>query len=391
LHPYNFNTENFQLTMRLKGGCHMKRREFLAKLVRYGLTTGALSALPVERLLAQEFNPRLKVPIIDAHAHLPGYSWDEEHTFDAIRRAKLCAISMAVMGDDFSVTGTDSAHSAYIKALESIEIVRQWEAQKLIKIVRRPSDIPLQPNPAAPLAVILSIEAGDAIGTDLNRLNEFYRLGVRMITLVHGTVNRSGNNQIGNDMRRFSSNDPADGGLTDFGYQVVERMNRLGMVVDAAHASTQTLFDIASCTRAPIIDSHTSPCLPSMTSRGPSRLRLYEEMAAVVETGGVVCTWPCGFDGATFHRLTFADWVDEIKAFKSHFGIRFIGLGTDSGGGLPEYVDGWQDVSSVGLLQDAMRSGGLGLLEISAFMSLNFLRVFTRCHAVARVLGYWNT
>lgn len=365
----------------------MNRREFLAKLMRYGLSAGALSALPVERLFAQEFYPRLTLPIIDAHAHLPGYSWDEEHTFDAIRRAKLCAISMAVMGDNNSFAGADST---YIKAKESIGIVRQWEGQKLVKIVRRPSDIPLQPNPAGPIPVILSIEGGDAIGPDLERLNEFYGLGVRMITLVHGTTTQSGNNQIGNDMRQFSSSDSTDGGLTDFGFQVIHRMNRLGMVVDVAHASAQTLFDIASCTRAPIIDSHTSPFPPSVTWRPPSRLRLYDEMSAIVETGGVVCTWPNGFDGNSFDRLTFADWVEEIKAFKSHFGIRFIGLGTDSGGGLPGYVEGWESISSVRLLQDTMRSGGFGPMEISAFMSLNFLRVFTRCHVIAQVSNYLN-
>jgi microsomal dipeptidase-like Zn-dependent dipeptidase len=363
----------------------MNRREFLAKLVRYGLSAGALSALPVEQLFAQEFYPRLTVPIIDVHAHLPGYSWDEEHTFDAIRRAKLCAISMAVMGDNKTAVGADST---YVKAKEGIEFVRQWEAQKLIKIVRRPSDIPLQPVLTGPIPVILSIEGGDALGTDIERLNEFYNLGVRMITLVHGTVSQSGNNQIGNDMRQFSSSDSADGGMTDFGFQVVNRMNRLGMVIDVAHASTHTLFDVASCTRAPIIDSHTSPFPPNVTSRPPSRLRLYDEMAAIVETGGVVCTWPYGFDGNAFDRLTFADWVEEIKVFKSHFGIRYIGLGTDSGGGLPDYVDGWRDISSVRLLQDAMRSGGLGALEISTFMSFNFLRVFIRCHEIAHVLTY---
>lgn len=114
-------------------------------------------------------------------------------------------------------------------------------------------------------------------------------------------------------------------------------------------------------------------------------------MAAIVERGGVVCTWPYGFDGIQFDRLTFSDWVEEIKVFKSHFGIRHIGLGTDSGGGLPGFVDGWENISSVGLLQDAMRSGGFGTLEISAFMSLNFLRVFTRCHAVAQILSYFKT
>lgn len=364
----------------------MNRREFLAKLVRYGLSAGALSALPVERLFAQEFYPRLAVPIIDAHSHLPGYSWDEEHTFEAIRRAKLCALSMAVMGDNKTVVGADST---YIKAKEGIEFVRQWEAQKLIKIVRRPSDIPLQPVLTGPIPVILSIEGGDALGTDIERLDEFYGLGVRMITLVHGTSQVSGDNQIGNDMRQYSS-EGEDEGLSAFGYQVVRRMNRLGMVVDVAHASAQTLFDVASCTRAPIIDSHTSPFPPSVTWRPPSRLRIYNEIAAIVETGGVVCTWPYGFEGNGFDRLTFTDWVEEIKVFKSHFGIRFIGLGTDSGGGLPGYVSGWEDISSVWLLQDAMRLGGFGPLEISSFMSLNFLRVFTRCHAIAQVLNYLN-
>ena len=78
-----------------------------------------------------------------------------------------------------------------------------------------------------------------------------------MITLVHGRAAQdgSGDNQIGKDMRRHPS-DEDDGGLTDFGFQVVRRMNRLGMIVDVSHASTQTLLDVASCTRAPIVFSH---------------------------------------------------------------------------------------------------------------------------------------
>ena len=160
------------------------------------------------------------------------------------------------------------------------------------------------------------------------------KLGVRMITLVHGTITQSGDNAIDRDMRRYSSSDPNGGGLTDFGRQVVARMNRLGMVIDVAHASTQTLIDVASCTRAPIIDSHTSPMPPSITTRDAGgRLRLYDEMASIVETGGVVCTWPLAYDSSEFERLTFTDWIEEIKVFKAHFGMRQIGLGTDGGGG----------------------------------------------------------
>lgn len=92
--------------------------------------------------------------------------------------------------------------------------------------------------------------------------------------------------------------------------------------------------------------------------------------------------------GITVRQKT--DWVEEIRVFKSYFGMRHIGLGTDGGGGLPRKIEGWENISDVGLLSDAMRKGGFGTLEISAFMGLNFLRVFARCHAVRQVLNFLN-
>jgi membrane dipeptidase len=290
---------------------------------------------------------------------------------------------MAVIGDNKSAVGADST---YIKAKEGIETVRQWETEKLVKIVHRPSDIPLRPIGSGPIPVLLAIEGGDAIGTSLGRLNEFYSLGVRMITLVHGTVNQNGDNQIGKDMRRHPSN-VDDGGLSDFGYQVVRRMNRLGMIVDVSHASTQTLLDVASSTRAPIVDSHTSMLPPDVSIREAGRQRLYSEADAIVETGGVVCTYP--LNDPACGRVSLSDWVAEVEEFKSHFGIRHIGLGTDSGGGVPKIPE-WAGIGGVYDLMAAMRSGGLGPLEVCAFMGLNFLRVFTRVHAVGQVLSYLN-
>jgi microsomal dipeptidase-like Zn-dependent dipeptidase len=380
----------------------MNRREFLAKLMRYGISAGALSALPVEQLFAQEIDPRFTIPIIDPHAHLPGnYSLinhQVEYTWDVIQSAKLCATTMAVIGDDRSIENADLIWK-YNRAIEGLNKVLQWEDDNLIKIVRRPSDIPPQPDPTGPIPVILAIEGGDAITMDLDVLDKFYSMGVRMITIVHGTADPTrgrGDNQIGNDMRRHSSSDPNDDGLTEFGYQVVRRMNRLGMVVDVSHASTQTLFDVASCTCAPIIDSHTSMLPPHVTERIAGRQRLYREAKAIVKTGGVVCTYPIKdnsplpppYNSELNDRLNLNDWVDEIVQFKSHFGIRHIGFGTDSGGGLPGFVDGWSDITSVGALEDVMRSRGLGTLAIAAFTGLNFLRVFARCHAVGQVLSF---
>jgi membrane dipeptidase len=366
----------------------MNRREFLAKLMRYGISAGALSALPVEQLFAQEFDPRFTIPIVDAHAHYPGdLSTDAEgYTFPAIHEAKLCATVFAVLGD----RSKDIEDGPYIKAIEGIESVSLMESRRQIKIVRQPIDIPLQPTADGPIPVILAIEGGDAIGKNLKRLDEFYKKGVRLITLVHGTTSQNGDNLIGNDMRQHSSSDETDEGLTRFGRQVVARMNKLGMVVDVAHASAQTLFDVAACTRAPIVDSHTSMLPPSVTERIAGRQRLYSEAEAIVETGGVVCTYPLRDPlPEPYSRLTLTDWVEEVQLFKSEFGIRHIGLGPDSGGGVPRMPE-WVNIGSVQDLEGKMRFAGLGTLEISAFMSLNFLRVFTRCHLAGQALSFFN-
>jgi membrane dipeptidase len=226
----------------------------------------------------------------------------------------------------------------------------------------------------------LTIEGGDALEGDLDRLDEFYEMGVRMITLVHNY-----NNEIGNDMRRFASDDPDDSGLTEFGHRVVERMNALGILIDVTHSSAQTLYDIADCTEAPVIDSHINPLPPVVVNRGPGRLRTYTEMEAIVDTGGVVCTWPLAYTG-TYPRLTFGDWVQEIREFSNYFGIGHIGLGTDSGGGLPDYVDGWNDITDLNLLDEAMIEAGFNHSERAAFMGDNLLKVLYRCFVVSQVL-----
>lgn len=117
------------------------------------------------------------------------------------------------------------------------------------------------------------------------------------------------------------------------------------------------------------------------------RQRLYSDAEAIVETGGVVCTYPYKDDA--YSRITLEDWVEEINLFKSHFGIRYIGLGTDSGGGVPRITE-WTGIGSVKDLEAAMRSGRLGSLEISAFTGLNFMRVFTRCHAIVQILNLFK-
>ena len=80
------------------------------------------------------------------------------------------------------------------------------------------------------------------------------------------------------------------------------------------------------------------------------------------------------------------DWAREIRTFSDYFGIGHVALGTDSGGGLPTYIDGWQDITSLNLLKEAMLAEGFEKGEMAAFMGGNVLRVLHRCFVVSRIL-----
>jgi membrane dipeptidase len=98
------------------------------------------------------------------------------------------------------------------------------------------------------IAVMLAIEGGHAINSDLNALRDFHARGVRCMTLTHNAATEWAD----------SSNDaPRHRGLTDFGKEVIREMNQLGMLVDVSHVSDSTFHDVLKTTRAPVIASHS--------------------------------------------------------------------------------------------------------------------------------------
>jgi len=98
-------------------------------------------------------------------------------------------------------------------------------------------------------AILMGVEGGHIITDDLRVLDIYSRLGVRYMTLTH-TANT--------DWADSSGDQPKWNGLTDLGKQVVERMNRLGMMVDISHVSDKTFYDALAVSKAPVIASHSS-------------------------------------------------------------------------------------------------------------------------------------
>ena len=125
------------------------------------------------------------------------------------------------------------------------------------------------------VAALMGIEGGHAIEDSLPALREFYRLGVRYMTLTWNNTNNWADAGRGEKKHH---------GLSDFGVEVVREMNRLGMLVDVSHVSDETMSDALDVSKAPIIASHSSARALSDVPRNiPDDL-----LRRIAKNGGVV-------------------------------------------------------------------------------------------------------
>src|SRR6202790_3828116 len=130
------------------------------------------------------------------------------------------------------------------------------------------------------LAALMGIEGGHSIENDTHLLRDYYRLGVRYITLSWSNTNEWADSSGDIDDAKIQHHN----GLTDFGKQVVLEMNRLGMMVDISHVADKTFWDTIATTKAPVIASHSSARALSNHPRNMTD----DMLRAVAKNGGVV-------------------------------------------------------------------------------------------------------
>ena len=151
------------------------------------------------------------------------------------------------------------------------------------EVARHPDDLELATTAAeivaarkrGHIAVLMGLEGGHAIDSDLSVLRSYAELGVRYLTLTH----------TNHTPWADSSAKPGEhNGLTDFGRQVVRELNRLGMMVDISHVSDKTFQDALDASAAPVIASHSS----SRALASAPRNMTDDMMRALAKKGGVV-------------------------------------------------------------------------------------------------------
>ena len=194
-------------------------------------------------------------------------------------------------------------------------------------VAKSPSHVSLAYTPAdlyrlkseGKKAVMMGIENGYAIGNDVKNVERFRNRGVVYMTLCH-----NGNNQLCGSARYNEEGL----GVNKFGEQVIQEMNRVGMMVDISHAGERTFFDALDISTKPIVASHSSARALCNHPRN-----LYDEqLKALANKGGVAqVTLYSGFlkeEGAA----TIIDAIAHLNHMVDVMGIEHVGIGTDFDG-----------------------------------------------------------
>ena len=211
------------------------------------------------------------------------------------------------------------------------------------------------------VSAFLTIEEGEAMEGSLDKLEHFYKRGVRLITL---TWNHE--NQIGFPNIRYKNRDR---GLKPFGKEVIEGMNHLGMLIDVSHLSDQGFWDVVEGSREPFVASHST----ARSVKAHPRNLSDEMLKALGNCGGVA--------GINFANYFLSDDpISKIKAMLEHMrhminvaGLETVVLGTDFDG-----ISSDLEIENMGEMQKlvfAMENRGFTAKEIEYITHKNGQRI----------------
>jgi membrane dipeptidase len=272
------------------------------------------------------------------------------------------------------------------------------------------------------LAALMGIEGGHSIENNIRVLRDFYRLGVRYMTLSWSNTNEWADSSGDIDDAKIQHHN----GLTDFGKQVVLEMNRLGMIVDISHVADKTFWDAIAVSKAPVIASHSSARALCNAPRNMTD----DMLRAVAKNGGVVdVNFYSGFDDQSYWDANKAqekerdaavkEYLDKLKAegktpsymdeeriqrqwmaklprppFKvlidqiDHIakvaGVDHVGLGSDFDGVSGQTPEGMDSAADLPKITQGLLDRGYSAEDIHKILGGNVLRVFTDVERVSR-------
>ena len=418
----------------------MKTRPVAALLLAFTLPIAAQTAkkAPVKKASTDPQTVHRNAIVIDTHADTTQRLVDENYdltdplnggqlNFDAAKKGNLGA-------EFFSIWVEPDLYKDHYarRTLELIDAVYRQAAKHpdQMMMAYSPADIE-KAHREHKLAALMGIEGGHSIENSLALLRDYYRLGVRYMTLTWSNSNDWADSSGDADDTKVHH---TDDGLTDFGKDVVYEMNRLGMMVDISHVSDKTFYRAVITSRAPVIASHSSARALCNAPRNMTddMLRAVARSGGPNSKGGVVMVnYYSAFISQAYRdadraqapevkkateelkaqfakegkQVTYGDLeklqqsyankiprpplsalIDHIDHIAKVAGVDHVGLGSDFdgvSGQLPEGIDSAADLPKI---TQALIDRGYSAADCDKILGGNLLRVFREVEATAREL-----
>jgi len=364
-----------------------------------------------------------KATVVDTHNDILMKAADEGVVFDQdltgkthsdLARWKKGGLDVQI----FSVYCDGAAKNPFAYAnreMDTLDAVVARNPDKIVKVANYAELIKAVKQHK--IAAMFGVEGGHMIENDLNKLDSLYTRGARYLTLTHNVspswATSAADETTANPVIGKGLNAEGKKGLTQFGKQVVQRMNQLGILVDVSHAGDQTFWDVIHTTTKPIIASHSS-----VYHLTPHRRNLKDDqIKAIAKNGGVIqVNFNPGFIDSTFDKKEIAFLkehaaendsliksgmdefyamdllyrkypaeanairpplsmlIDHIEYIIHLVGVDYVGLGSDFDGInlTPQQLD---DVTDYPLITKALVEKGYRKKDIDKILGGNFLRV----------------
>jgi membrane dipeptidase len=369
--------------------------------------------------------------IVDTHADTPQRFLDEDFdigstdpkdighiSLDKARRGNLGAEFFSIWVDPETNQGHFAQHT-----FDLIDSVYEQAARHPDRMMMAFSVADIErAHREHKLAALMGIEGGHSIENDMHLLRDYYRLGVRYMTLSWSNTNEWADSSGDiNDAKMQHHN-----GLTDFGKQVVLEMNRLGMIVDISHVADKTFWDTIATTKAPVIASHSSARVLVNHPRNMTD----DMLRAVAKNGGVVqVNFYSAFvdedyrkameaqdkdqaaavqqymverkaEGKTvtytdkdrierqwtakIRRPPFRSLIDHIDHVAKVAGVDHVGLGSDFDGVSGATPQGMDSAADLPKITQALLDRGYSGEDVKKILGGNLLRVFRQVESLSR-------
>ena len=353
----------------------MHRRRFLA-LASTALAGGVAGALWPSVAHAQ--NPTLR--FVDMHAHL-GLKREL-----SIRRA-MTVNGMLIVAENVIPDGPLSRHEkSGIRSFREAypgELRRNFQAAFRRRRVKAAQEGLIEITSVQALdrvvgeqvpAVVLVSEGADFLEGDIDYLAKVRAEGLVHLQLVH-YYGKSGVGDISTEV-------PVHGGLTPFGKEVVRACNRLGVLVDVAHATSAGIEQALDISTKPLIYSHghVSAGAPSVSHGATAARAIHAPLAKkLADQGGVIGLWPLWY---SYAHLNF--YCDELIRLAQTYGVEHVGIGTDMFGLPRTIIPSYEEFAR---LPDYLAQRGMAQKEIDAVLGGNYIRVLRQALAASDGTG----